>query len=81
MGRDTLELFRLPEEKEIRDYLSNILNVPALTQIAQKIPPKDSDKEYYYFLKANSIQANSGFVQPLEDLFAEIKRHLGLEDK
>lgn len=81
MGGKVLELFRVPEERELRESLSENLNIPLLRQIARKIPPKQSDKEFYYYLKAHSVLVKNGIIQPLEDIFKEVKTKLGLSDR
>jgi len=76
-----LELLRVPEERELSQSLSAILNIPLLREIARKIPPKQWEKEFYYDLKAHSIQATNGLIQPLEEIFTEVRAKLGLSDR
>ena len=81
MGGRTLELFMVPEERELRESLSENLNIPLLRQIAGKIPPKQSDKEFYYNLKAHSVMVKNGIIQSLGDIFTELKSKLGISDR
>lgn len=81
MDKKQLELLAVPEERELRQSLSDDLNVSLLCQIASKIPPKQSDKEFYYYLKAHSVLVKNGIIQPLESIFTEIKNKLGLSDR
>ena len=81
MDRAKLELLRLPDEKELLESLSRSINLPVLRQLARESPPEQYDREFYYRLKANALSIKHGINKPLEEIFAVVRKKLGLQDE
>ncbi|MGB4704147.1 MAG: M48 family metalloprotease [Candidatus Saccharicenans sp.] len=79
--REKLEAIRLPQEKELTESMSSLLNLRLIQDVIDLFPPKQSDREFYYFLKAHSLQIRNGLITRVDNVFNNVRTRLELKDE